>query len=64
MIRRIIKIGNSDGVIIPKQTLQALKLKNGDLVEVYISEPGGHLTQLELMRELSKLQTPTQNPTL
>ena len=55
MIRKIIKIGNSDGVVIPVGTMRAMKLKAGYKVEIVISEPGGLAKQIELAQELHKL---------
>lgn len=52
MIRKIIRIGNSDGVVIPASVMRAHKLKEGDQVEVIISPPGELAKQLELLQDL------------
>lgn len=51
MIRKIIKIGNSEGVTIPISTIRAYKLNVGDRVEVYIGKPDSELKDVELLRE-------------
>lgn len=56
VIRRIIKIGNSEGVIIPKRAIDALKLKSGDRVEVRISKPGGSEKYIELVIDFNELE--------
>lgn len=55
MIRKIIKVGNSEGITIPVSTMRAYKLKVGDKVEVYISEPGGSVKDLELRKVAEKI---------
>lgn len=55
MIRTIIKVGNSEGITIPASTMRAYKLKAGDKVEVYISEPGGSVKDLELRKIAEKI---------
>ncbi|MEX1995595.1 MAG: hypothetical protein WD887_02355 [Candidatus Saccharimonadales bacterium] len=55
MIRRIIKIGNSDGVTIPVSAMRAHKLKAGDRIEVLIGKPGSEVRQFELLRDLEDL---------
>ena len=52
MIRKIIKVGNSDGVVIPASVMRAHKLKAGDRVEVIISPPGEIARRLEFLQEL------------
>lgn len=56
MIRKIIKIGNSDGVIIPVSVMRAHKLKVGDQVEVIINLPGEIAKHLEFLQELEEFQ--------
>ena len=56
MIRRIIKIGNSDGVTIPVSAMRAHKLSTGQKVEIFIGEPGREIRFLELMQELNKFE--------
>ena len=52
MIRKIIKIGNSEGVVIPASALRAHKLKIGDKVEIIIGPPGDIVSKLEFLQEL------------
>jgi antitoxin component of MazEF toxin-antitoxin module len=52
VIRRIIKIGNSEGVVIPASALRAHKLKVGDKVEIIIGPPGEIASKLEFLQEL------------
>ncbi len=52
MIRKIIRIGNSGGVVIPANVMRAHKLKEGDQVEVIISPPGELAKQLEFLQDL------------
>ena len=52
MIRKIIKIGNSEGVVIPASALRAHKLKIGDKVEIIIGPPGDIASKLEFLQEL------------
>ena len=52
MIRKIIKVGNSDGVVIPASVMRAHKLKAGDRVEVIVSPPGEIARRLEFLQEL------------
>jgi antitoxin component of MazEF toxin-antitoxin module len=52
MIRKIIKIGNSDGVVIPAAVMRAHKLKAGERVEVIVSPPGEIARRLEFLQEL------------
>lgn len=52
MIRKIVKIGNSDGVVIPAPVMRAHKLKAGDQVEVIIGPPGDIAKNLEFLQEL------------
>ncbi len=52
MIRKIIKIGNSEGVVIPAAALRAHKLKIGDKVEIIIGAPGDIASKLEFLQEL------------
>lgn len=51
MIRKIIKIGNSEGVTIPAAIMRNYKIKAGDKVEVYIGKPGEEVKYLELLKE-------------
>jgi len=65
MIRKIIRVGNSDGVVIPVSVMRAHKLKAGDRVEVIIDPPGEIAKRLEFLRELedfrkSRAQAPKQ----
>ncbi|KKU20185.1 MAG: hypothetical protein UX30_C0003G0060 [Candidatus Saccharibacteria bacterium GW2011_GWA2_46_10] len=55
MVRRIIKIGNSDGITIPVRMMRVMKLKVGDQIEVVISETGGIAKNIELAQDLHKL---------
>ena len=50
MIRKIIKIGNSEGVTIPTLTMKAYKLKVGDKVEVYVGKPDSEAKYIELLK--------------
>ena len=52
MIRKIIKIGNSAGLVIPASVMRAHKLNVGDKVEVIISPPGEIARRLEFLQEL------------
>lgn len=52
MIRKIIKIGNSEGVTLPVSVMRAHKIKLGDRVEVIIRPPGEIAKQLEFLQEL------------
>lgn len=52
MIRKIIKIGNSDGVVIPASVMRSHKLKEGDRVEVIVSPPGEIARRLEFLQEI------------
>lgn len=56
MIRKIIKIGNSEGVVIPVPVLRAHNLKEGDKVEVLIAPPGEIARKLEFLQELEDFQ--------
>lgn len=56
MVRRIIKIGNSEGIVIPVSTIRAHKLKVGDRVEVIINPPGDIAKRLEFLQELDEFQ--------
>lgn len=49
MIRKIIKIGNSDGVTIPASAMKAYGLKVGDRVEVFVARPGILAERLKLL---------------
>ncbi len=40
-VTKIVAIGNSAGIILPKETLDRLNVKKGD--PVYVSEVGGNL---------------------
>lgn len=61
MIRKIIKIGNSEGVTIPVSKMRAYKFKVGDKVEVYIGKPGSEVRFMELMSEFDEFsQRPDQ----
>ena len=67
MIRKIIKIGNSDGVVIPASVMRAHKLKVGDQVEVIVSPPGEIARRLEFLQELDDFRKfrnkPQKSPT-
>jgi antitoxin component of MazEF toxin-antitoxin module len=52
VIRKIIKVGNSDGVVIPASVMRSHKLKSGDRVEVIVSPPGEIAVRLEFLQEL------------
>ncbi|MBI2588592.1 AbrB/MazE/SpoVT family DNA-binding domain-containing protein [Candidatus Saccharibacteria bacterium] len=52
MIRKIVRIGNSDGVVIPVSVMRAHRLKVGDRVEVIIGPPGEIAKRLEFLQEL------------
>ena len=54
MIRKIIKIGNSDGVTIPVSTMKAYGLSVGKRVEVLIGKPGSKVYYLELLRDMEE----------
>lgn len=54
MIRKIIKIGNSEGVTIPVSTLRAHGLSAGKRVEVLIGKPGSEVYYLELLRDMDE----------
>ena len=54
MIRKIVRIGNSDGVTIPVSLMRSYKMKIGDAVEVYVGKPGSSVKHLELLNELDK----------
>ena len=52
MIRKIIKAGNSDCIVVPVSVMRAHKLKTGDRVEVLLAPPGDIATKLEFLQEL------------
>lgn len=54
MIRKIIKIGNSEGVIIPVAAMKAYGLSAGKRVEVLIGKPGSEVHYLELLRDMEE----------
>ena len=56
MIRKIIKIGNSEGVTIPVRYMRVRKLSIGQKVEVLIGKPGSEIRYLELMQELAEFE--------
>lgn len=56
MIRKIIKVGNSEGIVIPVGVMRAHKLKEGDQVEVIINPPGEIAKRLEFLQELEEFQ--------
>lgn len=56
MIRKIIKIGNSEGVTIPVSTMKAYGLSVGKKVEILIGKPGGEVRYLELLRDMDEFQ--------
>ncbi len=58
MIRKIIKIGNSEGVTIPAPMMKAYGLSAGKRVEVLIGRPGGEVRYLELLRDLDEFTKP------
>ena len=47
---RINKLGNSQGVVIPKSALQAAGLSVGDRVDFYVSEDGALILRAEKRR--------------
>lgn len=63
MIRKIIKIGNSDGVVIPASAMRAHKLKIGDKVEIIIGPPGDIASKLEFLQELDDFRKFRAQPT-
>ena len=50
MIRKIIKIGNSDGVTIPVSVMRAHKLNAGDRVELRLRTATGDTTDQEVIQ--------------
>ena len=54
MLRKIIKIGNSDGVTIPVSVMRAYGLSVGKRVEVMIGKPGGVVQYVELLRDMDE----------
>ncbi|MEX0881718.1 MAG: AbrB/MazE/SpoVT family DNA-binding domain-containing protein [Candidatus Saccharimonadales bacterium] len=62
MIRKIIKVGNSDGVVIPASVMRAHKLKAGDRVEVIVSPPGEIARRLEFLQELDDFRKHREKP--
>ena len=54
MIRKIIKIGNSEGVTIPASVMRAYGLSAGKRVEVLIGKPGSEVHYLELLRDMEE----------
>lgn len=50
MIRKIIKIGNSDGITIPVRMMRAYKLKAGDKVRVELQTSVGSPTDQEVLQ--------------
>lgn len=62
MIRKIIKIGNSEGVVIPASALRAHKLKVGDKVEIIIGPPGDIAAKLEFLQELDDFRKFRRKP--
>ena len=56
MIRKIIKIGNSEGVTIPASVMRAYGLSAGKRVEVLIGKPGSEVRYLELLRDMEEFQ--------
>ncbi|MEK7096179.1 MAG: hypothetical protein AAB896_02745 [Patescibacteria group bacterium] len=60
MIRKIIKIGNSEGVTIPVSTIKAYGLSVGKRIEVLIGNPGGEIYYLELLRDMEEFQKRSQ----
>ncbi len=56
MIRKVIRIGNSDGVTIPINTLRRMKMRVGDRIEVFISRPGGTARDLEVINLLNEFK--------
>ena len=62
MIRRIIRIGNSEGVVIPAGVIRAHKLKVGDQVEVLVSPPGEIARRVEFLQELEEFQKARSKP--
>ena len=62
MIRKIIRVGNSDGVVIPVSVMRAHKLKAGDQVEVIVNPPGEIAKRLEFLQDLEEFQKFRQRP--
>jgi len=62
MIRKIIRVGNSDGIVIPAAVMRAHKLNAGDKVEVIISPPGEIARRLEFLQELDDFRKHRQKP--
>lgn len=62
MIRKIIRVGNSDGVVIPASVMRAHKLKAGDRVEVIVSPPGEIARRLEFLQELEDFRKHRDKP--
>ncbi len=55
---KIIAIGNSAGIILPKETLARLKLEKGDVICLSETPYGAHLTPYndEFMRKLDSTE--------
>lgn len=63
MIRKIIKIGNSEGITIPVSTMRAYGLSAGKRVEVLIGKPGSEVHYLELLRDMEEyIKSRKKNP--
>ena len=54
MIRKIIKIGNSEGITIPVSTIKAHKLNVGDHIEVLLNPPGETARLLEVVQQFER----------
>ncbi|MEK7096175.1 MAG: hypothetical protein AAB896_02725 [Patescibacteria group bacterium] len=60
MIRKIIKIGNSEGVTIPASVMRAYGLSAGKRLEILIGKPGSEVRYLELLRDMEEFQKRSQ----
>ena len=54
MIRKIIKIGNSEGITVPVSVIKAHKLKVGDYIEVLLNPPGETARLLEVVQQFER----------
>lgn len=54
MVQKVIKIGTSAGVTIPKKQLEELGFKVGDQIEVIIGKPGKLTEEIEFMSTMNK----------
>lgn len=56
MVQKVIKIGDSLGVTIPKKQLSELDISIGDRVEVYISKDKDLIKDLELLKNYREFE--------